>query len=49
MGFRLLHGMLVGILQAMGDALSEVEGLNAQQGAVTLSQLERNITDNRAC
>ena len=23
--------MLVGILQAMGDALSEVEGLNAQQ------------------
>lgn len=30
-GFHLHHSMLVGILHAMGDALSEVEGLDAQQ------------------
>lgn len=31
MGFHLHHSMLVGILHAMGDALSEIEGLNARQ------------------
>jgi hypothetical protein len=30
-GFHLHHSMMVGILQGMGDALSEVEDLNAQQ------------------
>jgi hypothetical protein len=30
-GFHLRHSMLVGILRAMGDAISEVEGINAHQ------------------